>query len=400
MQIEGNTVGDKVVEGKTKIVYRLADNPDKVLLHSKDRITAGDGERAHDLKGKAEISTTTASAIFEMLNNAGIKSHFIKRSGQTCMVCNYCDMVPLEFVTRRIATGSFLKRNPGVKEGYRFCPPKQEIFFKDDANHDPQWSYEQCVEAKLEFGGRLIGRDEIDIMCKSTVTVFEVLEKAWASLDCSLIDMKIEFGVNPKTGEILLADIIDSDSWRLWPAGDRRLMKDKQVYRELREVTSEALDTVKRNFEWVADRVGQLSPKPSGRAVVFMGSPTDMAHCEKIRAACKLYGVPCELRVSSAHKGTDETKNILAQSNGLGPVLSGNAAWPVINCPPISADWVTSPDGAALAAAQILCLNDHMIWAKLRTKQLNTWVGLKEADIKARKTNFMIEKSEVFQNGH
>ncbi len=54
---------------------------------------------------------------------------------------------------------------------------------------------------------------------------------------------------------ILLADVVDADSWRLWPSGDRRLMKDKQVYRELQEVTGDALQQVKLNFQWIADRL-------------------------------------------------------------------------------------------------------------------------------------------------
>ncbi|XP_035679021.1 multifunctional protein ADE2-like [Branchiostoma floridae] len=389
----GLKLGDKIIEGKTKIVYALPDDPANVYILSKDRITAGDGARANDLEGKAVISTATATSIFHLLTSAGIKNHFVRQHDDKSFIAQRCDMIPIEWVTRRLATGSFLKRNVGVKEGYRFSPPKLETFFKDDENHDPQWSYEQLLGAKLEAGGRVIGRDEVEIMSRTTVAVFEVLEKAWATQNCTLVDMKIEFGVNTK-GEIVLADLIDSDSWRLWPSGDRRLMKDKQVYRELKEVTAEALDEVKRNFQWVAERVKLLQTKPSAQVVVLMGSATDLEHGQKISKGCQALGIPCDVRVSSAHKGT----------NGLGPVLSGNTSYPVINCPPVKADWgaqdiwsslrlpsglgcstVLSPDAAVLAAAQILSLSDHMIWSRLRCKQLYTYLGLKDSDKEVRK---------------
>ena len=34
------------------------------------------------------------------------------------------------------------------------------------------------------------------MMSIATVCIFEILENAWKTVDCSLIDMKIEFGVN------------------------------------------------------------------------------------------------------------------------------------------------------------------------------------------------------------
>ncbi|XP_054271184.1 bifunctional phosphoribosylaminoimidazole carboxylase/phosphoribosylaminoimidazole succinocarboxamide synthetase [Macrosteles quadrilineatus] len=412
--IGGYKIGKLIIEGKTKQVFELPEHPNEVLILSKDRITAGDGAKAHDLEGKAEISTQTNGKIFEILNSVGLKTAFVKSATKTAFIAKKCEMVPIEWVTRRVAFGSFLKRNPGVPEGYRFNPPKQETFFKDDANHDPQWSDEQIVSASFQFYGRTISRDEVDMMKRMSVAVFEVLERAWASRNCALIDMKIEFGVSPQ-GEIVVADVIDSDSWRLWPSGDKRLMKDKQVYRNLTNVTPADLETIKSNFKWIEEQLAYLAPPSTGLVVVLMGSPSDEEHCTKIANHCEKLGVKCQLRCTSAHKGTQETMQILAEyegsnmpvvlvavagrSNGLGPVLSGNTVLPVINCPPLSPDnidrdiWsslntpsglgcttVLYPEAAALAAAQILALNDHIIWSRLRVKAVNNYISLKEAD--------------------
>ncbi|KAM8890599.1 bifunctional phosphoribosylaminoimidazole carboxylase/phosphoribosylaminoimidazole succinocarboxamide synthetase isoform 1-T1 [Synchiropus picturatus] len=410
--------GQKLNEGKTKQIFELVDQPGLVLVQSKDQITAGNAVRKDQMEGKAAIANKTTSCVFKLLQEAGVKTAFVKQHSDTAFIAAHCEMIPIEWVCRRIATGSFLKRNPGVKEGYRFAPLKMEMFFKDDANNDPQWSEEQLLAANFCLAGLNIGQCEVDIMNRSTVAIFEILEKAWATQNCTLVDMKIEFGVNVKTQEIVLADVIDNDSWRLWPAGDRSQQKDKQVYRDLKEVTPEAMQMVKRNFEWVAERVKLLlESEAMGRVVVLMGSTSDMAHCEKIKKSCASYGVPCVLRVTSAHKGPDETLRIKAEyegdgvptvfvavagrSNGLGPVMSGNTAYPVINCPPLTPDWgaqdvwsslrmpsglgcstIMSPEAAAQFAAQVFGLNNHLVWCKLRAKMLNTWVSLKVADKK------------------
>lgn len=68
-------MGNLIIEGKTKQVFDLLDVPGNCLLLNKDRITAGDGVKAHDMAGKAAISNETNAKVFEILKSAG-KSYY------------------------------------------------------------------------------------------------------------------------------------------------------------------------------------------------------------------------------------------------------------------------------------------------------------------------------------
>jgi phosphoribosylaminoimidazole-succinocarboxamide synthase len=249
--IENPSFGPLLAEGKTKRIYADPDNDTLVYMVSKDQITAGDGARRNELAGKARLSTITTANVFHLLNEENIDTAFVKQINEVTLLVRRCTMLPIEQVMRRIATGSYLKRHPEVSEGTRFDPLLVETFLKDDARHDPLISSEDIVTMGLATA------TEIEWMAGQGRRVFETLERAWATVDVTLVDLKIEFGRDPE-GHLLVADVIDNDSWRLWPGGDKTRMLDKQVYRNLKDVTAQDLQDIVDRYTLVADLTGKL----------------------------------------------------------------------------------------------------------------------------------------------
>jgi phosphoribosylaminoimidazole-succinocarboxamide synthase len=253
---DNSIFGSLLAEGKTKQIYAHPDDKTLVYMLSKDQITAGDGVRRSEIIGKSRWSTITTSNVFRLLNDADIPTHFVKQVDDVTLLVKNCTMLPIEHVQRRLATGSYLKRHPEVSEGTRFDPVLIETFLKDDARHDPQISQQDILNLHL------VTLLEIEEMVELGQRVFAVLENAWSTVDVTLVDLKIEFG-RDTGGNLLVADVIDNDSWRLWPAGDKTRMLDKQVYRNLKNVTPQDLQGIADRYALVADLTGKLTSSRS-----------------------------------------------------------------------------------------------------------------------------------------
>jgi phosphoribosylaminoimidazole-succinocarboxamide synthase len=244
--IENPVFGPLLANGKTKLIYAHPNDSTLAYMVSKDTITAGDGVRRNKLAGKSRWSTTTTANIFRLLNSKDIATHFVDQVNEVTLLIRRCAMLPIEHVQRRIATGSYVRRHPETSEGTRFDPLLIETFLKDDARHDPQVWQDDIINMNIA------NSQELARMVEQGQRVFATLERAWMGLDVTLVDLKIEFG-RDNQNNLLVADVIDNDSWRLWPGGDKTRMLDKQVYRNLKDVTTQDLLAIADRYALVAD---------------------------------------------------------------------------------------------------------------------------------------------------
>ena len=214
-------MAELLYEGKAKQVYKT-DKEDEYIIHYKDDATAGNGVKHDQFEGKGVLNNTISS-IFDMLEEAGIKTHMIEKINDRDIKVKKVEIFPLEVIIRNMTAGSFCKRL-GFPEGVVLDEPIFELCYKNDDYGDPLINSDHAIALKLAT------REELAYIRDTTLKINELLKEFFLKLNLKLVDFKIEFG-KTENGEILLADEISPDSCRLWDV-DTNQKYDKDVFRQ------------------------------------------------------------------------------------------------------------------------------------------------------------------------
>ncbi|HLA82324.1 MAG TPA: phosphoribosylaminoimidazolesuccinocarboxamide synthase, partial [Thermoleophilia bacterium] len=100
---------EKLYEGKAKIVY-ATDDPNVYIQDFKDSATAFDGTKKGTILDKGRMNNTMSARLFALLEEAGVRTHFLGTDSLTAMKIRRLDMLKVEFVVRNVVAGSLAKR--------------------------------------------------------------------------------------------------------------------------------------------------------------------------------------------------------------------------------------------------------------------------------------------------
>jgi len=215
-------IGKLIYQGKAKSVYET-DDPKKVAVEFRDDITAGDGAKKDKINQKGYWNSIISAKFFEILEDAGIKTQYIKLIKPGCMLSWKLEMIPLEVITRNIAAGSLLRNYP-FKPEQTFDPPIIQIDYKSDEYGDPMLNDDIAIALGLT------DREKLKIIRETTLKINRVLKDFLESKGLLFPDFKIEYGYNDE-GNLILGDEISPDTCRFWDSETCDVL-DKDLFRQ------------------------------------------------------------------------------------------------------------------------------------------------------------------------
>ena len=248
--------------GKVRDLYipenaASVDAADALLVVASDRVSAFDFVLEPGIPGKGELLTTLSLWWFDRLDDVpnhlladrtldGVERIPAEVAGRAMLV-KPLDMYPIECVVRGYLTGSGwveyqqsqsvcgIPLEAGLHNGDRHPEPIYTPAFKaPQGEHDENISFERTIE--------LVGADAAAQLREVSLDVYRRASAIAEQRGLILADTKFEFGNDPATGELTLADeVLTSDSSRYWDAeawrtgstpAERMASFDKQIVRD------------------------------------------------------------------------------------------------------------------------------------------------------------------------
>jgi len=214
-----------LTSGKVKDVYELDDG--NLLFKFSNRVSAYDVKFKDEIPRKGEVLCKFAEYWFKKLD---VTNHFIERKSDTEIIAKKMEMFPIECVVRGYFYGSLFSRwkngkislENDVQTDLAAKLPNPIFDPTTKSTHDVPVSKEESVSQKL------VTNDEYDWLSEKSIQIYETMAKIADNSDFILADLKLEFG--KLNNEIILADSIGPDEFRLWPKDEYKIGETQQAY--------------------------------------------------------------------------------------------------------------------------------------------------------------------------
>lgn len=221
-----------VYSGKVRDLYVADAHRDRLLVVASDRVSAFDHILEPPIPDKGALLTQLSLWWFSRLGepnhlaaaHPSLGEHLPPDVAERSMLVHRLDMFPLECVARGYlagsgwaeysATGSVcgVQLPAGLSKGDRLPEPIFTPAFKAPAgDHDENITFDAAAA--------LVGAEVATTLRDASLRIFRAASAIAEARGLLLVDTKFEFGRDPASGEIVIADeVLTSDSSRYWDA--------------------------------------------------------------------------------------------------------------------------------------------------------------------------------------
>jgi len=242
--------------GKVKDVYELGD--DQLVFVFSDRVSAYDVVLPSIIPRKGEVLCKLAAYWFDYLKTP---NHMVRLIDAQRMVVRKLKMIPVECVVRGYLYGNLHERLVKGEISLPVTPvlasklpePYFDPTTKSDVKDEPITVGQIIDEGWLE-------EEQIEILRDKTIDIYNKMTQRAEQAGFILADLKLEFGFDEEEN-ILLADSIGPDEFRLWPKTDYAPGKNQESYdkQPIRDWLSKM--GYKKTLD-EARKLGQPTPRP------------------------------------------------------------------------------------------------------------------------------------------